>query len=222
MLTDTAIDGATRHKTHGKTREPTEGTLVRRSIELTGRTPLLLNRLSEETLLNVRSKTRRPKNAPVPSPREEADTKVYLHDGKVVLPAQNLLSSLIEAGKWTRLDGKRQLSTSKATTLPAFLTLEDAFIPIVDPETRREAAWEVDIRGGKNPNGNEVVCIVRPRFDVWVLNFTVQIDCSEIGEDVMRTLFDNAGLRVGVGDFRPQRKGIYGQFRVTNWSKSKS
>ncbi len=207
-------------KKNGHSKLPAEGTLVRRAVTIVGKTPMLLNRISEETLLAIRNKAKKPKNAPVPTPREEADSKVYLtSDGKPYLPAQNLLASLIEAGKNVRLDGKRQMSTAKSTCLPAFLSLEEPIFHIVDPDTGKPATWEVDLRGGKNPNGGEAVCIVRPRFDRWAIKLIANIDTVEIGESVIRGLFDLSGVRVGIGDFRPQRKGIYGQFLVQCWER---
>lgn len=215
MMTEVSV------KKNGHAKAPAEGTLIRRVVTLVGKTPLLVNRISEETLLNIRNKTKRPKNAPVLSPREEADSKVYLTaDGKPYLPAQNLLAALIEAGKNVRLDGKRQMSTAKSTCLPAFLSLEDPIFCLVDPTTGKPAVWEVDLRGGKNPNGGEAVCLVRPRFDRWSIKVVATIDVSEIGESVIRGLFDISGARVGVGDFRPQRKGIYGQFLVKCWERA--
>lgn len=196
-------------------------TLIRKIVLIRGRTPMLQNRLSEEELLKIRNKTKKPKNAPMPSPREEADGKVYLFDGKPYLPAQNLLSALIEAGKSVRLDGKRQMSTAKSTVLPAFLSIEGQHLFLDDPETKKPCEWEVDLRGGKNPNGGQAVCVVRPRFDRWQAKLSIMIDCAEIGEPVIRGLFDIAGARVGVGDFRPQKKGIFGQFSVDLWESAK-
>ncbi len=206
----------------GKASPPVaEGPLVRREIGITGITPLLMNRLSEETLESIRTKAKKAKTAAKPTPREECEPKVHTREGQPALPTENLLSCLIAAGQYVRLDGKRQLSTAKSTMLPAFLSLEDPWIPVIDPETRTPATWEVDMRAGRNPNGGEAVCVCRPRFDRWTLKLTVQLDLSQIGEGVMRELFDIAGRRIGVGDFRPQRKGIFGQFRIDRWEAAR-
>lgn len=191
-------------------------------IVVKGTTPLLMNRMSEDTLqkllLGPTAKGSKTRQRPA-STRDEATGKVYTtSDGKPYLPAENLLACLIEAGKFVRLDAKRQVSTAKATLLPAFLTLNDKFLLLLNPEKPGEApTWEVDLRQGKNPNGGEAVCICRPRFDVWGFEADVQIDTDEIPEATIRTLWDHAGKRVGLGDFRPQRRGMFGQFRVDRW-----
>jgi len=112
--------------------------------------------------------------------------------------------------------GKRQMSTKQSTLLPAFLTVEDPYLPLVGQEGG-PAAWEVDMRQGRNPNGGEAVCIIRPRFDSWSIDLSLQIDADSIAESLIRQLVDIAGSRIGLGDFRPQRRGVFGKFRVDRW-----
>jgi hypothetical protein len=38
-------------------------------------------------------------------------------------------------------------------------------------------------------------------------------------EAFARKLVDDAGKRIGLGDFRPDRKGPFGKFVVSNWAK---
>jgi hypothetical protein len=153
------------------------------------------------------------------TPREDAEPKVYQHEGRPIWPGENLMSCLIAAGVFVRLDAKRQVSTGKGTLLPGLMSMLDFVLPLVDPDTGKPCVWEPDIRKGTNPNGNEAVCIVRPRFDRWAFHVRVEIDDNEIGENTIRQLWDFAGKRIGLGDFRPSRKGIFGQFVVEQWER---
>jgi hypothetical protein len=45
-------------------------------------------------------------------------------------------------------------------------------------------------------------------FDDWALEFTCSIDTEICGVKLMRQIVDDAGKRVGLGDFRPQCKGL--------------
>lgn len=183
-------------------------------IKCKGISPLLLNAKSREVTLSLRAKDKKPKNAPKPSPHDEAASKLYmLPDGRLHLPLQNVYSCLVKAGQGVRLDGKRQVSTAKSTLLPSLMSIEDSEIVLESP------GWEADVQGGVNPNGGEAVCIIRPRFDEWGFVFHARIDTSEIAEQVIRELVDKAGSRVGLGDFRPERKGFYGRFRVVGWDR---
>lgn len=192
----------------------TPGKLVRMEIELTGRTPLMFNRLSIEELEKIRGGTGRgTTKKEVLDKKVEAEMKLYKHNKKVVMPAENLMACLIEAGRFVKVDGKKQLSTGKSTILSGMITLEEAFFNIDSKN-----GWEVDFRAGRNQQGN-VVALVRPRFDDWKFRFTLLIDLEQISEGIIRELFDIAGMRVGLCEFRPQKKGIYGQFLVTHWKR---
>ena len=189
--------------------------LLHVAVTCRGKTPLLMNRVSEEELLKIRDKVKAPKGAPRPAPREECEKKVYVDlDGKPYLPVNMLYSCLVAAGQHVRLDGKKQISTAKSTALPTFLTLDDTSIALNAPKP-----WEVDLRQGRNPNGGELVVLCRPRFDEWAFTVNITIDTRQIAEMTMRELFDIAGVRCGLGDFRPNRKGIFGQFLIEKWER---
>lgn len=194
------------------------------TIRCRGTSPLLMNRMSESTLEGLRTKAKKPKAANVGhvrTPRDEAAEKIYTHADAPMIPGENLMSCLIAAGVFIRLDAKRQVSTGKGTLLPGLMSLHDFLLPLVDPDTGAPAAWEPDVRQGRNPNGGEAVAICRPRFDRWAFRARIEIDDAEIGENAIRQLWDLAGRRIGLGDFRPARKGIFGQFVVERWDRSR-
>lgn len=204
-----------------ETSKPSGG-LVTITVTCRGVTPLLMNRIPPETLEQVRTKAKKPKTAQRPAvPRDEAIPKLYLtEEGAPYIPTENLLSCLVAAGQSVRLDGKRQVSTAKSTVLPAFLSLEERFLPLFVYGAEAAPDWEVDMRPGRNPNGGELVCLVRPRFDQWAFRVTATVDLDEVGVNIARDLFDIAGKRIGLGDFRPSRKGLYGKFCVVGWEES--
>jgi hypothetical protein len=208
-----AIQGALRSE---------KDTIVIVHVMCRGTSPILFNRMSESTLEGLRTKVKPAKAKDVGhvrTPREDAAPKIYGTDACPILPGENLMSCLIAAGSFSRLDAKRQISTAKSTLLPGLMALLDFVLPLVDPDTKKPAKWEPDVRKGTNPNGGEAVCICRPRFDRWAFNCRVEIDDQQIGENAIRQLWDHAGKRVGLGDFRPARKGIFGQFVVEHWAR---
>src|SRR5262245_15834715 len=124
-------------------------------VECEGVTPILFNRKTPEMLQELWDKTKKPKTAGRPPPRDHCEKLLHrTSDGVFYLPAEMLFASLVAAGQFVRLDGKRQMSTAKSTALPSFLTLLDAAMPLSHQQ------WEVDMRGGVNPNGGEAVAIV--------------------------------------------------------------
>jgi hypothetical protein len=190
-----------------------------------GLTPLLMNRMSESTLESLRTKVKAAKTKQIGNsrtPREEAESKVYTHGGAPMIPGENLMSCLIAAGVYCRLDGKRQVSTGKSTVLPGLMQLQDFALPLLLPDSKKAAKWEADVRKGTNPNGGEAVAICRPRFDAWSFSTRITIDDATIGENTIRELWDIAGKRIGIGDFRPARKGVFGQFIVEGWERQEA
>jgi hypothetical protein len=54
-------------------------------------------------------------------------------------------------------------------------------------------------------------------FNDWALNLTLNLDTDFVDPKLMRQIVDDAGKRVGLGDFRPACKGPYGKYSVTRW-----
>ncbi len=198
------------------------GGLIRVRCVLSGLTPLLMNAMSEEQLLAIREKRKGAKNASKPTPKEEASSKVYrLASGEPHVPVKNLYACLIGAGQYVRLDGKRQVSTLKTTTLPGMLTIEDTSLPLFHGEKHEPATWQTDIQQGRNPNGGEAVCVIRPRFDDWELRTVLEIDLEQMPLKQAYELVSIAGKRIGLGDFRPKCKGTFGRFVIRQWEQIK-
>ena len=193
-------------------------------IACRGITPLLFNSMTPSALLALpggcevkESKTKGIGNTM--TPREVAAPKVYMCNGKPIIPGRMLLSCLIAAGQGVRLDGKRQISTAEKTVLPALMTLLSGDSPLYTRPEGVTPSWEPDIQQGRNPSTSKACCIIRPRFDNWAFDFEIDIHEDEIGENTIRQLVDKAGRRIGLGDFRPMHKGTFGQFVVDSWEK---
>ena len=56
----------------------------------------------------------------------------------------------------------------------------------------------------------------RGEFDRWGARVRVQINTAVISTEQTVNLFNLAGFAVGIGDWRPQRDGPYGRFRVAS------
>lgn len=54
----------------------------------------------------------------------------------------------------------------------------------------------------------------RGEFDPWSATLTVKFNAGVLSADQVVNLFQTAGFAVGIGDWRPERDGIYGRFHV--------
>jgi hypothetical protein len=59
----------------------------------------------------------------------------------------------------------------------------------------------------------------RPRFNEWGADFDLLINDALLGVDTAHRLLNEAGLSYGIGDFRPEKRGPFGTFRVTKWDE---
>lgn len=200
---------------------PAKGGLQRVRCVAEGAAPLLMNAMPADVLWGLFTKNKPTFVAKDKTPREVAERALYeLEDGRYHIPVQNLMACLIAAGVFFKLDGKRQISTKDSTLLPGFVSIEELELPILHPDTMEPMKeWEVDMRLGRNPNGGEAVCIIRPRFDRWAIDFHLIIDVGQIEEHRIRNLVDTAGKRIGLCDFRPQRKGTFGKYNIALWKR---
>lgn len=190
-------------------------------VKCKGESPILMDPMTEEVLEELRTGVRR--NVQRDRPAEDvAREKIYREDGeksKIGLPAEMLFSSLVAAGRNVK-NGKKQVSTASTTTLPDFFSIQDYFMPFTNINGNEDKSWRVDKRRGRLKDGT-AVCIVRPRFDKWEFEVTVTYDDKKADESVVKGLFTNAGSAQGLGAFRPNCKGPFGRFKVTNWKEVK-
>lgn len=185
-----------------------------RTVEavLEGTWPLLMNPMSEEKLLEIRSKNYKPKARDL-SLQREAEEKIYRKGRTMGIPVDNLLSCLNEAGRNFKFQGKKSISTAETSLIPAFIEFHSDFVPFVG-----NPKWVVDIRAGRNKDGS-ANCIVRPKFPNWSVKVTFSFDDKQgVALETLEQLFAWAGRAIGLGSFR--KKNFFGRFRVKSWKAS--
>ncbi|MDL2268242.1 hypothetical protein LJC46_09735 [Desulfovibrio sp. OttesenSCG-928-G15] len=184
-------------------------------VEIEGQTPLIMNRFTEAAEIKVSSGTSVVAVGTKGSPREQATPKCYADEkGNLFIPGPNIFSCLICAGKFHKV-GKSKVTTQKSSLIPAGISILD----IVSPLNTKE--FEVDSRSVVIPaTGGRIMCH-RPRLDAWKTSFTLEVDDTMFTAEFVRLLVEDAGRKVGLGDFRPDRKGPFGKFVITGWRVQK-
>jgi len=77
--------------------------------------------------------------------------------------------------------------------------------------------YRIDSRNVTIPATGGRIVRHRPVLDKWTVEFTLAYDETLISDQELREVVDATGSRVGVLEFRPERKGSFGRFRVTGW-----
>jgi hypothetical protein len=187
---------------------------MRIEIEVTGTTALICNRFHDEAAEAASNGGRTASAAgDRGTPREQAEKKLYTgKDGRtLIIPQPNLLRSIVDGGQYHKA-GRSKITTQRSSLLYACLDIEGAEIPIVHKEP-----WRVDTRAVRIPSTGGRILAHRPMFDDWSLKFTALLDTDVIGVKLLRSIVDDAGKKIGLGDFRPATKGPFGKFVVTQW-----
>lgn len=189
--------------------------MARIHITIEGQTPLLMNRFTEENELKVSSGTSAVSVGGRGTPREQAAKKIYADgNGDLYIPGPNIFACIIQAGSFHKV-GKSKVTTQKSSLIPAGIALEEIACSLNTKE------FEVDSRSVVIPStGGRIMCH-RPRLDTWTTGFTLEVDEVMFATDFVRQLVEDAGKKVGLGDFRPARKGPFGKFSITGWKVGK-
>lgn len=183
------------------------------SIGITGITPLLMHRFGDDAALAATSSTRSSMSAADRgTPREQAEAFIYRSpDNVIALPSSNVLRSFVDGGKFHKV-GKKQVTTNTESMMYACVAIDELDLPVIYTDD-----WSVDVRPVVVPATKGRILRYRPRFDVWSLNCTVDLDTSIMTPVLLRAVIDDAGKRVGLGDYRPARKGPFGRYRVDKY-----
>lgn len=170
-------------------------------VRIKGVSPLLQNRFA--TADEVENKPTKRKS--VTMLENAVENTVYkLPDGTVYQPGESIKQAIIEAGKAFK---KGRANMSK--TFASFVIITPEAI-VMSPQE-----YSTDRRAVVIPSTKGRVMRNRARFDDWSLTFSVEVlDDSEIDTKALHDAIDYAGHYVGIGDYRPQKKGMFGRFIV--------
>lgn len=188
------------------------------SITISGVTPLICNRFTDAAAMAATNGTRLASNGEKGTPQDIAESKLYkaADERTLVIPTPNVLSCITAAGKFFKA-GKSKVTTQKSSLIPACVELEGA-----DVVLKHEQPWRVDARPVRIPSTGGRILAYRPIFDDWKLSFNLELDTEVMTTKLLREIFDTAGKRIGLGDFRPDCKGPFGRFVVQNWKEGKN
>lgn len=187
--------------------------MKRIKVILTGITPLLHHRMPEEDVMGLLgSKIAKKRDKEVKTPREIADRHAYkTENGNFCIPASYISGALINVAS----DYKQKNSSKKSLkgVIAGVVIPESEFAILTDEAGIPLKDFEVDIKKGTNHRAG-AVAICRPRFDKWQTTIVIRLNDDIINEKMLCELLNDAGTRSGIGSFRVQKGGYYGQFQV--------
>lgn len=182
------------------------------NVVLKGITPLLIHRFSEAA--EAAPKTRRIEMVQR-DPRKEAEKAAYIApDGTYYISAAAIPAAMGAAGASHKATGTRK--TLRYVVPSAIRLLTDA-LTILEGELPAKS-FEVDSRPVTIPATKGRIMRHRPRWNTWALAFDLQIDDELLDPDTAQQLLSEAGQSIGIGDFRPEKRGPFGRFAVVHFA----
>ena len=167
-------------------------------IKIKGITPLLMHRFPLQPTDGLEKKT----------PDVQAEHSAYRDEnGELYIPGVNVQRCFVNAAAFSKGKGRSNLVKIAAACLmirPARLLLGCK-------------TYRVDSQAVVVPATGGRIVRHRPALDEWSVSCILDYDPDLLSEKQVRAIVDDAGRRVGLLDFRPECKGPYGRFMVTEW-----
>ena len=148
------------------------------------------------------------------APREQAEKKLYVNEaGKLYQPETHIKGSLVEAGKDQKVVGKGKATYSKIV----------GYAVEINPFEieHKKQKWKPYSVLAVNPSTRGRYLLHRPMLEEWELDFEATFDEEQIPASILKEVFERAGKSVGIGDWRPAKKGRFGKFQVTLFKELK-
>lgn len=176
-------------------------------VEITGISPLLMNcpkGMIDEMTTGVRKTTQKYDH------EKDAEKLLYkTKKGDLFIPAEAIKGSMVGAASYKKF-GKH----SAKPIISGGVIIKPFEILLGKKD------YEIDLRTVVIQRSRVVKA--RPRIDDWKVSFTLAYDETLIADgELIKPILEEAGKRVGLLDFRPQKLGNFGMFEVTKWIEKK-
>jgi hypothetical protein len=141
-------------------------------------------------------------------PAEQARIAEYrTPEGALYVPGVAIQRCLVAAAAYSK--GKGRTTLQKPIAACVLVAPEHV---VLTPQS-----YTIDSRPVVIPATKGRIMRHRPYFRQWSLTFRAEYDPALLSEKELRQVVDDAGSRVGLLDFRPEKKGPFGRFMIVTW-----
>ena len=184
--------------------------LGRMIVNIKGETPLLTNRFGESAREAIEDKQQRKAKGPKQArdPQKEFHDAAHLISGAAGnddaiygFPASGIKKALVAAGG--------RFADEKMTQLRGVINPLNDLVEIKGPAPTMRSDT-IRLRNGVSS------IAYRPQFFPWSMEVALVFNADLISEGQILNLFQIAGFAVGIGAWRPETSGTFGQFSLVD------
>lgn len=188
------------------------------NVTITGINPLLIHRFAEQD--QQQSSSRKVKiEAPIDTRVTALSVANRRPDGIHFISSFAIVNAMCSVGSNYKMKGSRK---SVKFIVPSAIRIHttDCTVPIlVKGEPATDSSFEVDARPVTIPATKGRIMRYRPRYENWSMKFELGVLDDLIDVPLAQQLLTDAGIQIGIGDFRPEKRGPFGTFRITSWEE---
>lgn len=177
--------------------------LGRIDIDVVGKTSLLMEKMNMDVVEKYNQKKGKKVSGTEDKMEEElVDAKIhYDSNGNVAYPSTAFLKGMVEVAPY--IDGldKKKVRGS--------VRILDAFIPLNYKKKVLNVTWGKTSGMTRAPRK-----IIRPEFTDWDCKLRIEFNEQNISAEQILNLLRWAGFQMGVGGWRPEHSGVYGQYKI--------
>jgi len=172
-------------------------------VELVGITPLLMEKMDMDVVERYNLKKGKKLSEKDDKLEEEKyEAKKHFDDkGNLGIPSTAFLKGMTEVAPY--IDGMDKKKVRGSVRI-----LGD-IIPIKFKEEIKDVKWGRTSGMTKAPRK-----IIRPKFTDWSCKLEIVYNSTNISAEQVINLLNWAGFQMGVGGFRPEKSGNFGQYEV--------
>jgi hypothetical protein len=139
---------------------------------------------------------------------EEAKLRIYLDpDGQHCHPCEAFTKAMVKA-----VAGKKFGKMFATAAIKGSVFITEPFAVLVDEKGKPAKGYTIDRRPVVVGKARVLRC--RPCFSKWRVRLALEIDTAILTPAQVKESLALAGRIIGVGDYRPEKGGGFGRFRV--------
>lgn len=212
-----------------KTKEvkPLEIGLIQGFIHIVGTSPLIVHAWSQKALNEMYDKQTKAAKAPRATKDPDADYEAAaykLPDGRHGFSVEAIKRSMKSAAIQTSIKEASKISQALfifgvRTPRPAAHNGAQSSLHLIPLVSSEPVIREDLVRVGGASKTADIR--YRPEYEHWAMRVVYRINPNIMSEDEMASYLAQAGHGVGIGEWRPQKNGLNGTFRLATADEAK-